>query len=123
MTTEKKTIPPPSGSGGKPIADVSDQLMEDPVDPQPRPKAPLGFMPIRLKEEIMVEDVMKRYLIMPIKMNLGDLQATDRAEGDIEKAILLIAKMSKIPVASAMAIDSHDIQEGSELGEYIHSFL
>lgn len=88
-----------------------------------RPKAPMGSKTLALTEPIMVEDVMRRYLLVPLKLNLGDLQSTDAGRGDVEKAIFLIAKLAKIPVASAMAIDAMDIQETSELGRYIKDFL
>lgn len=123
MTTEKKTIPPPSGSGEQTVTIPVDKSEAAEVPADPRPKAPYGFKAIRLTRPIMVEDVMKDYLFMPVTMNLGDLQSTDTAKGEIEKAIFLIAKMGKIPIASAMSIDARDIQEGSELGEYIASFL
>jgi len=85
--------------------------------------APPGFQVIKLSQPIMVEDVMRFDLIVPNKLTLGDLQATDAAQGDIEKAIFLIAKIAKIPITSAMSIDAVDLRESADLGKYITHFL
>jgi hypothetical protein len=93
------------------------------IEEIPRPKAMPGKRVIKLLSSIMVDGEETWFLQMPRKVVMGDLMAIDNGKGDVEKAILLIAKLAKIPFASAKAIDAKDIQEESELGGYVNDFL
>jgi hypothetical protein len=44
----------------------------------------------------------------------GDLEATDGADGDVAKSILLIAKLADVPPSSIRSLRAKDLQTVSE---------
>lgn len=89
-----------------------------------RPKAPPGKVAIRLNYPIYnIENELVKVLYMPERIKVKHIKKTDQVEGDVEKALFLISSLSNLPMICIDELDAVDIQGGSELGDYIGSFL